>query len=106
MSSRGDQYIFTLYDYNPNVILIAPLKTKQIKEISTVFTTCFERLTKHGHKVELQVLDNERSDVLKAALEKVNVAFQLVPSHIYRRNTAERGIHTCKKSSTSRIDNL
>ena len=37
ISSRGNQYIFTMHDYDSNVILLHPLKTKQGKEIVTAF---------------------------------------------------------------------
>ena len=41
-------------------------------------------------------MDNEISYEFKSALRKQNVAFQLVPPHVHRRNAAERAIRTFK----------
>ena len=53
MSTRGNQYVFTMYDYDANAILLEPLKSKQSKEIAEVFTTCHNRLTLHRHKITI-----------------------------------------------------
>ena len=97
MSSRGNQYIFTLYDYDSNNILLEPLKTKQGKEVATAYTKCHARLTRHGHEVSLHVLDNECCEYLKKAFTKAQVQFELVPPHMHRRNAAERAIRTASK---------
>ena len=73
-----------------------PVKTKQGREIASAFTSCFERLTKHGHEVSLHVLDNECSEDTKATFKKASILFELVPPHIHRRNAAERAIRTMK----------
>ena len=67
MSTRGNQYVFTMYDYDANAILLEPLISKQSKEIAEVFTTCHNRLTLHGHKITLHILDNECGEYLKLA---------------------------------------
>ena len=96
ISSRGNQYVFTLYDYDSNVILLESLKSKQGKEIATTYTKCNKKLTRHGHQVTLHVLDNECCEYLKAAFKKAQVQFELVPPHMHRRNAAERAIRTAK----------
>ena len=70
MSSRGNQYVVVLYDYDSNAIILEPLKSSQGKEIAAAFTTAFGRLTKHGHEVKVHVLDNECSENFKASLHK------------------------------------
>ena len=95
-SSRGNQYIFVLYDYDGNVILGETLKSRQSKVIATAFTKYYQRLTQHGHAVELFVLDNECSNDLKLAILSTDAEFQLVPPHQHRRNAAERAIRTYK----------
>jgi hypothetical protein len=56
-----------------------------------------ERLTKKGHKVDLQILDNEVSAAFKKAItETWQSAYQLVPPNVHRRNAAERAIRTFK----------
>ena len=87
-STRGNQYIFTLYDYDGNTILGKPLKSRQGKVIATAFTTCYERLTKHGRAVELFVLDNECFNDLKLVILSTDAKYELVPSHHHRRNAA------------------
>ena len=95
-SSRGNQYIFVLCDYDGNIILGEPLKSRQGKVIATAFTNCYKRLTKHGYSVELFVLDNKCSNDLKLAILSTDAKFQLVPPHQHRRNEAERAIRTYK----------
>ena len=56
-----------------------------------------ERLTQKGHKVDLQILDNEVSYALKKAIiETWKAAYQLVPPNVHRPNVAERAICTFK----------
>ena len=93
-STRGNQYICTLYDYDGNKILTEPLKSRQVKVIATAFTKCYERLTTYGHAVQLFVLDNECSNDLKLAVLSTDTKFELVPPHHHRRNAAERAIRT------------
>ena len=91
-STHGNQYIFTLYDYDGNTILAEPLKPRQGKVIATAATKFYEQLTKHVHAVQLFVLDNECSNDLKLAILSTDVKFELVPPHQHRRNAAERAI--------------
>ena len=51
-SSRGNQYLFTLYDYVGNVTLGEPLKSRGGKIIAAAFTKCYARLTRHGNNVK------------------------------------------------------
>ena len=50
-STHGNQYLFTLYDYDSNAIFSIPLKTRGNKEIASAFTECHKKLTRHGHAV-------------------------------------------------------
>jgi hypothetical protein len=50
-----------------------------------------------GFKPKLQTLDNEASTALKNFLTTNNIAYQLVPPHCHRRNSAERAIRTVKE---------
>lgn len=48
-----------------------------------------------GHKVGLQILDNEASAAYKQVIEeKWKARFQLVPSNVHHRNAAEWAILT------------
>ena len=85
-----------LYDYNSNVILSKPLKTRQASELTTAWSSLHEQLQTNGYAPELHILDNECSDKLKRAFKKYNVAFQCFPPHVHRRNATERAIQTWK----------
>ena len=95
-SSRGNQYIVVLYDYDTNSIQTALTKTRNAAEIRDVTIQLLTKLTQSGHPTNLHIMDNEASDTLKAALLKYKIAYQLVPPHIHRRNAAERAIQTFK----------
>ena len=56
-----------------------------------------QRLTYRGMIVDLQILDNEASAAYKHIITtNWEVAFQLAPPNIHRRNAAERAIWTFK----------
>ena len=95
-SSRGHQYIYILYDYDSNAILVEPMKTRQAQEIASTWSKLYERLTRHGHKTSHFILNNEYSANLKRSFAKYVIAHQLVPPHMHLRNAAERAICTFK----------
>ena len=80
-SSRGAKYLFIMYDYDSNAILMQPLKSKQAHEIKQAWVTLTNRIIKNGHIIKHYVLDNECSHDLKQAIRKQNMTFQLVPPH-------------------------
>ena len=93
-SSRGNQYIYIIYDYDSNYILAEPIKTRQAREIALTWEKMYVRLSKNGHQVSHFILDNECSDDLKRSFKKYNITYQLVPPNIHRRDAAERAICT------------
>ena len=95
-SSRGAKYLFIMYDYDSNAILVHTLKSSQAHEIKQAWVTLTNRLIKHGHIVKHYVLDNECSNDIKQAIRNQNMTFQLVPPHNHRQNAAERAIKTFK----------
>ena len=95
-SSRGHKYILVVYDHDSNAILVTPLKNRQAAEITKGWTEIHDRLARHDNAPKLFILDNEVSFEFKKALDKKNIAFQLVPPHTHRRNAAERAIRTFK----------
>ena len=95
-STRGNNYIFILYDYDSNAILSTPLSSRQASKITTAWTTCHNLLKSNGYEPVLHILDNECSNSLKDAFKKHSIAFQRVPPHTHRRNAAERAIQTWK----------
>jgi hypothetical protein len=95
-SSRGHKYIFVLYDYDSNAILVEPIKSRAADELLRAFTTLHTRLLQAGRSPSMYFLDNEASTLLKEQLRKLKIQYQLVPPHMHRRNAAERAIRTFK----------
>ena len=95
-SSRGNQYLFVLYNYDTNAILFEPLKTRQSNEITNAYDKCYAKLAKNLTAPKLYILDNECSADLKLAIIKKNAKYELVPPHQHRRNAAEKAIRTLK----------
>ena len=95
-STRGNKYIYLMYDYDSNGILVHPLKNRQAAEITTAWVHIHQRFTKHGHTIKHFILDNEMSDTIKKAFTKNGVTYQAVPPHMHRANAAERFIQTFK----------
>ena len=96
ISSCGTNYLLTIYDYDANAILVGTLKTRQAKEIATVWEKKHLQLTKNGHEVKYYIMDNECSQDLQRALKNNDLEYQLVPPNQHRRNAAERAIRTFK----------
>jgi hypothetical protein len=67
-SSRGHQYILTLYDYDSNTISTEPMKNRTKKEMIQAYTSLHHRLINTGLKLELQVMDNECSTAFRQYL--------------------------------------
>ena len=95
-SNRGANYIFVLYDYDSNAILVRPLRNRSAQEILRVFTSVHAYLVARGLRPRLHTLDNKASTSLKDFLTTEHIEYQLVPPHIHRRNSAERAIQTFK----------
>jgi hypothetical protein len=53
MSSKGNQYILTLYDYNSNIISTEPMKNRIEKEMIRAYTALHRQLLNAGLKHEL-----------------------------------------------------
>ena len=95
-SSRGNQYLLVIYDYDSNAILAEPLKSRSASEISKAWIKLHDKLATNGTAPGIYIIDNEASHELKAALKKKQLTYQLVPPHVHRRNAAERAIRTYK----------
>jgi hypothetical protein len=65
VSSKGNTYIMTLYDYNSNAILAQPIKDFTAPELLKAFQIMEQVLVARGLKPKLMKLDNEASNYLK-----------------------------------------
>ena len=95
-SSRGNQYLLLLYDFDSNVILVEPLKTRQAGEMTKAWTILQKNLIHSGHITKNYIVDNEYDTDLKQALSKHDLSYELTPTSIHRRNTKERAIRAFK----------
>ena len=50
-SSCSNKYLYILYDYDSNAILVHPLKSRQAAVIKAAWEALYARLTQHGHQV-------------------------------------------------------
>ena len=96
LSSQGNRYIFALYNYDSNAILVEPMKTRTAASIVNAYRKTHDRLCKSGLKPSFQILDNECSRLMKDFFNQRGIEFQLVTPHAHRRNAAERAIRTFK----------
>ena len=95
-STRGNIYIFLLYSYDANAVLVEPLQSRQARQIMEAWEKCYLKLKKAGYAPTLHVLDNEFSAIMKQAFEKHNIKYQTVAPYKHRANTSEHGIQTFK----------
>jgi hypothetical protein len=96
VSSKGNNCIMILYDYDSNVILAQPIKDRTAPELLRAFQVMEQELVARGLTPKLMKLDNEASTLLKTYLHQHNITFQLVPPYSHRRNLAERAIRSFK----------
>jgi hypothetical protein len=73
------------------------MKSRSASEWVKAYDVIYQEITVKGFKPKLQTLDNEASTALKNFFTANNIAYQLVPHHCHRRNTAERAIRTFKE---------
>ena len=99
-SSRGNSYIFILYDYESNYILYKPIKNRQAKYTADTWKIYYIHLKNNGHAPDLHILDKKCSDLLKSSFHKSNIGFQREPPHSHCCNAAERAIQNWKTTSS------
>jgi hypothetical protein len=73
------------------------MKSRSASEWVKAHATFHQELTVKGFTPKLQTLDNEASAALKNFFTVNDIAYQLVPHHCHRRNSAERAIMTFKE---------
>jgi hypothetical protein len=94
--SRGNKYVFVLYDCDSNAILVEPIKSRMQDELLRAYRKLTTHLRKRGLTPKLQRLDNECSQAMKEEMDNQNVSWQLTPVGIHGCNAAERAIRTFK----------
>jgi hypothetical protein len=95
-STRGNSDMLVFYDFDSNFIHVEPMPNKKGPAILAAYARAHTLFSSRGLKPQLQKLDNEASEALKAHMTEQDIDFQLVPPNIHRRNAAERAIRTWK----------
>ena len=67
-SSRGNNYILVLYDFDSNAILVEPIANRTAGEIKRAWEILHNTLTSRGVPPKTYVMDNEASKELKKPL--------------------------------------
>jgi hypothetical protein len=60
-SRKGNKYMFVLYDYDSNLIIAEPIKSRNASDLVNGFNTCYKALTKNGFKARKIRLDTKIS---------------------------------------------
>jgi hypothetical protein len=96
VSCKGKQYIMVMYNYDANVILAEPMKSRKADDLVAAYNVMHQQLIDSGVKSVLQRLDNEISKVLIKAIKDKGIDYQLASPHDHRLNPAERAVRTFK----------
>ncbi len=96
VSTQGIKAVMVMYDYDSNAILLEGITSRGKTELLRAYTVLLQRLQHAGMHPRIQRMDNEVSDIFKNFLQTQNIALELTPAHVHRRNAAERAIRTWK----------
>jgi hypothetical protein len=95
-SSKGNNYLLIIYDYDSNGILAQLILKCTGPCILAAYKVLHECLVAAGLQPQLQQLDNEASQSLKHFMTSEGIDYQLVPPGVQCRNAAKRAIRTFK----------
>ena len=95
-SSRGNKDVLLIYEYDSNYIHVEPMQSRSAVQILAAYKRAIALFKSRGLTPQLHTMDNEASEILKDFLHQEDAEFQLTPTHIHRRNIAERCIRTFK----------
>ena len=95
-SVSANKYILVVYDYDTNTIHEQDFSARLTTYIIESYEKIIHNLTSNGISQKLLIMDNEISTTLINFITVSSLDVQLVPSHLHRRNSAERAIRTFK----------
>ena len=95
-SLNSNFYIYVLYDYNSNSILVQAIPNRQAWTIAQAWQALTDQLNTNGHKYNNFVLDNEILTDLRKAFSKYHITYECVLPKIHCCNAAERAEQTFK----------
>ena len=74
-SIRGYNYILLIYCYDANVILVYPLRSQKVSDLTKTIEEIYSYLTEYGYRQSHQILDNKISTALKISLKIIRLYF-------------------------------
>jgi hypothetical protein len=96
MSLEGNVCFLVVYHYESNAILALPISGFDDNTIFAAYITQFKFLESKGHKIKLNVMDNQCTKQIKKFLTANNCNLLLVEPHNHCVNAAERMTQTFK----------
>jgi hypothetical protein len=96
-SFKSMQYIFVVYIYDLNAMLVCAMPSKNDAAIITAFTNILATRAAHGYKPTLNITDNKCSKMVEAHIKSNKMDIHLVPPHNHHLNAAQRAIATFKE---------
>ena len=93
-SSRGNNYIFLLYDYDSNSIHVRAIPSRHAHHILAAYQDIFNMLVTRGRRPLLHYMDNECSKMIVDFMKIEKTEYQKTPPGMHRINAAERAIRT------------
>jgi hypothetical protein len=94
MSLEGNVCFLIVYHYESTAILALPIAKFADNTILAAYQQQFELLKLKGHKIKVNVMDNQASKVIKSTSPRCNNL--LIEPNNHRVNAAERAIQTFK----------
>ncbi len=96
MSLEVNVCFLVVYHYKTNAILALPIKNFTDECILAAYKQQFKLLESKGHKIKLNVMDNQASKVIKEYLTLQRCENLLVEPNNHQVNASERAIQTFK----------
>jgi hypothetical protein len=96
MSLKGNVCFLVVYHYESNVILALPISGFDDNTIFAAYKTQFEFLENKGHKIKLNVMDNQCSKQIEKFLTANYCNLLLVEPHNHHVNAAKCAIQMFK----------
>jgi hypothetical protein len=96
MSLEGNVCFLVVYHYETNAIMVVPIANFTNDTVLKAYRQQFKLLKSKGHKIRLNVMDNQACTVVKKYLTMKECKNMLVESNNHRVNMAERAIQTFK----------
>jgi hypothetical protein len=91
------QYIFVVFIYVLNAIIVHPMPSRTDASFIAAFTEVFNILQVRDYQPALNVMDNKCSKAVGKHTQSNKMEIQLVPPHNHRANATKRAIGTFKK---------